>query len=354
MILLILPAHAPENGGNWIHAKRLQKGLRKRGWEVVIKTLENVDDRDLTAANLLHLFNAYRTGKPLMADLHRFREKRVIMTLTGTDVNDFLHQPSTREDTIQAMDWADHLVCIAPSAKRKLIQMFPQWREKVTYIPLALDLPVSSEDGVRRSDLGWSDEEVIFFLPAGLRPVKNPLMAVEPLGRLFAETKKVRFCIAGPPLERDILETLQMLMRTHSWITYLGSIPHSQISQYYLLSDVVLNTSRAEGLSHALLEGMFFGKPVLASRVPGNLDLVRHGVDGFLFSDAEEMYAYAKCLYEDPRLRMEMGREGKKRISTEYVPDIEWNRYHELYSGLLSVYICLHMNGMKKGSLCSP
>ncbi|OUM88096.1 MAG: hypothetical protein BAA01_13895 [Bacillus thermozeamaize] len=339
MILMVLPARAPENGGNWVHARRLQKGLRQWGWEVVIKTLENVEERELATADLLHLFNAYRTGTPLMPVVRKkYREKRVIISLTGTDINEYLHHPSTRADTVQAMDWADRLVCITPAAQRRLAHQFPMWREKVTVIPPAVDLPVGSGH-LKRAELGWSDEELIFFLPAGLRSVKNPLLAVEPLGRLFAETKNIRFCIAGPPMNGKILETLHLLARKNAWLTYLGTIPQSQIGNYYLLSDVVLNTSRSEGLSHALLEGMFFGKPVLASRVPGNQDLVRHGVDGFLFSDAEEMYAYAKRLYEDPQLRMEMGQEGKRRVSAEYVPSVEWRRYHELYSALLSVYI---------------
>jgi glycosyltransferase involved in cell wall biosynthesis len=50
----------------------------------------------------------------------------------------------------------------------------------------------------------------------------------------------------------------------------------------YELLDLVLLPSRIEGLSQSLLEAMALGKPVIASAAAGNLDLVRHEIDGLL------------------------------------------------------------------------
>ena len=49
----------------------------------------------------------------------------------------------------------------------------------------------------------------------------------------------------------------------------------------------MLLPSRFEGLSQSLLEGMALGKPVIASAATGNLDLIRHEVDGLLVPPLE-------------------------------------------------------------------
>mgnify|MGYP001217223931 CR=1 FL=1 len=100
-------------------------------------------------------------------------------------------------------------------------------------------------------------------------------------------------------------------------------------------ADVVLNTSRSEGLSHALLEGMSLGKPVLASRVPGNEDLIEHGVDGLLYRSPQELYLWAKLLLLNPSLRKEMGRKGKLKVREQYSYEGEMQRFASLYKSLL-------------------
>lgn len=48
-------------------------------------------------------------------------------------------------------------------------------------------------------------------------------------------------------------------------------------------SDVLLSTSRWEGMPLAVLEAMSEGRPAVASNVPGHADAVQHAVNGLLF-----------------------------------------------------------------------
>jgi glycosyltransferase involved in cell wall biosynthesis len=54
-------------------------------------------------------------------------------------------------------------------------------------------------------------------------------------------------------------------------------------SQFFENNDILLSTSRWEGLPNCILEAMSFGLFVIASRVHGNVDIVEHGVTGLLF-----------------------------------------------------------------------
>lgn len=65
-----------------------------------------------------------------------------------------------------------------------------------------------------------------------------------------------------------------------------------------------------------MMEGMAFGKPVVASRVGGIPELVRDGVDGILVDagDVKELSTAIIKLLDDPVLRKRMGGAGKERV----------------------------------------
>jgi glycosyltransferase involved in cell wall biosynthesis len=69
--------------------------------------------------------------------------------------------------------------------------------------------------------------------------------------------------------------------------------------------------------AYKLLQVMGAGKPVIASPVGANRQVVRHGVNGFLADTAEE-WAEALRKLADPRLRGCMGAEARKTVEEEY------------------------------------
>jgi glycosyltransferase involved in cell wall biosynthesis len=84
--------------------------------------------------------------------------------------------------------------------------------------------------------------------------------------------------------------------------------------------DVVALPSRWEGLSLVLLEAMACRKPIVASRVMGNIDVVVDGVTGFLVPSGEPQALADKLvvLLQDARLCDELGRRGRERVEREF------------------------------------
>ncbi|MBX6395687.1 MAG: glycosyltransferase family 4 protein [Alicyclobacillaceae bacterium] len=336
-ILIVLPAQSPPAGGNWVFSNRLKRYLAPLGFRVHVTTLSAVSSGDIAESDIVHAFNASRTAVPF---IERFGDldRPFVITFTGTDVNEEMNRPGERERILQVARRAERLIFLTADAMEGLCQQYPEFKNRSVHIPLGIDVPGSI--GVDRAHWGWRNDEIVFLLPAGLRPVKRPLDALSPLERLREERADIRFSIAGAVFDQDLLAQVQDAAASKPWFQWLGAVPHEKMGDLYRAADVVLNTSASEGLSHALLEAMAAGKAVLASRVPGNRDLIRHGEDGFLYRDANEFLELARRLAADPQLRAQLGRRAAARIAREFSPLEERDRYAALYRRLMAAFPC--------------
>ena len=81
-------------------------------------------------------------------------------------------------------------------------------------------------------------------------------------------------------------------------------------------SDICVLVSKREGLPRCIMEAMAAGKPVVATDIRGNRDLVEDGVNGYLvkLGDVEGLANSIIKLVEDDDLRKEMGKKGQEII----------------------------------------
>lgn len=67
-----------------------------------------------------------------------------------------------------------------------------------------------------------------------------------------------------------------------------------------------------------LIQYLACGIPTIASPVGVNSQIVIHGENGFIAADKKEWIKHLKLLSNDPRLRNEMGKKGRKHIEENY------------------------------------
>jgi glycosyltransferase involved in cell wall biosynthesis len=78
------------------------------------------------------------------------------------------------------------------------------------------------------------------------------------------------------------------------------------------------------------LEYMAAGVPAVCSPVGENVNIVEHGVSGFLAADAREWVAALDRLASDDDLRRRMGEAGRERVRREYSADLVVDRWEEV------------------------
>lgn len=105
--------------------------------------------------------------------------------------------------------------------------------------------------------------------------------------------------IGGGPLEPVLQQTGR--------ITVLGWQSPETVLATVRTADIYLQASRWEGMSFALLEAMALSKPCVVSNVPGNQDLVRPKISGFVCDGDEDYSSALKQLAENENLRRALG-----------------------------------------------
>ncbi len=166
-----------------------------------------------------------------------------------------------------------------------------------------------------RSELGLPADGLLIGHVANLSYLKDYPTFIRGLSRVFAEESGCRAVIIGEGSKRAEYEALAESLGISDRILFLGH--RSDVLDLVSNFDLCVLASHpaySEGLSNSIAEYMGLAKPVVATRVGGNPELVRDGETGFLCpgGDAEAMADRMLRLLRNDRLRHDMGRRGRE------------------------------------------
>ena len=148
--------------------------------------------------------------------------------------------------------------------------------------------------------------EVLTLLSVGrLHPVKDHAFLIRACAALQARGTSFQCFIAGEGPERSKLEALIRSCGLERCVTLLGHIPPDGLSSWYERADVVVLTSRSEGIPLVLMEAMAKAKTVLAPAITGIPELVLGRKTGFLYEpgslrDFVAQVLLIHCLMRNP------------------------------------------------------
>jgi glycosyltransferase involved in cell wall biosynthesis len=90
--------------------------------------------------------------------------------------------------------------------------------------------------------------------------------------------RNVVLAIVGPVLDKTYAQEVEKQVQTLPGLRLLPCLPKTSLLALLGAAFAVLNTSRSEGMSGAILEAMQLRVPVLARDIPGNRAIVTHEV----------------------------------------------------------------------------
>lgn len=124
---------------------------------------------------------------------------------------------------------------------------------------------------------------------------------------------------AGPDEEK--LRILAGELGVHERVRFLGDLAQEDVRDAMRRWDVLVHSTRSEGLSLAVLEGMMLALPIVGSDVDGVREAIGHdGSRGILFGQGDAS-ALCRCLAElahQPDLRRRLGEAGREHASKHF------------------------------------
>jgi glycosyltransferase involved in cell wall biosynthesis len=211
-------------------------------------------------------------------------------------------------------------------------------RDKMVLIPNGVNeaaLTVLGDGLGKRSELGISAQTPIVGAVSRLAWKKGLRHLLATVPRLLEVLADLRVIIVGDGPLRPELAAQASALGVEKHVVFLGS--RSDALELLSTFDVFVLPSEIEGMSNALLEAMAVGRPVVATDVGGNPEVVVDGETGFVVppADPDRLAAAIVKLLQAPDMAREMGAAGRQRVCEEYRVDVMVRRIENLYDSLL-------------------
>lgn len=210
---------------------------------------------------------------------------------------------------------------------------------EVIHNGVALAQTITDEEVQKcKAELGVSGCYPLLGVVGSLYPVKGHRFLLEAMPEILQRWPKARLLVIGRgELEVSLKEQVEQLAIGAN-VHFLGM--RQDVPRLLSLLDVFILPSMSEGLSLALLEAMASGKPVVATLVGGNPELIDHGKTGFLVQpeDARDLAANLLKLLSDPRTMQQFGRQAAERVRQHFSMGQMVDRYRNIYARSLTVY----------------
>ena len=195
-----------------------------------------------------------------------------------------------------------------------------------------------------KAELGISGCYPVLGVVGSLYPVKGHRFLLEAMPQILRRWPEARLLVIGRgELEVSLKEQVELLAIGAN-VHFLGML--QDVPRLLSLLDAFVLPSLSEGLSLALLEAMASGKPVVATLVGGNPELIDHGRTGFLVQpeNARDLASNLLKLLSDTGTMQLFGLQAAERVRQHFSMKQMVDRYRDLYVRSMGV----HNSGMGK------
>ena len=196
--------------------------------------------------------------------------------------------------------YVDHIIANAEAIRARIVEAGLVPPEKVSVIPNGIDPSrvQGGDGGAFRDRLGVDREAPLVLFMGRLVSDKRPLDALEAFGTVAREIPGAVMAFVG---DGSMLESVRFRARDLGTgrVVFAGRI--EDVASALDAADVLLVTSRREGMPHVVLEAMASGTPVVATAVSGIPEIIDDGETGLLAAqgDVRELARLVRTVLTD-------------------------------------------------------
>lgn len=165
--------------------------------------------------------------------------------------------------------------------------------------------------------------------------IKGHKYLLESIGEVLKYFPDTILLMVGDGPERKNLEEITQALDIKNNVIFTGW--QEDVLGIMNCIDIVVLPSLREGLSIAGLEALSLAKPIIATSVGGNPEIVQHGINGLLVppKDSNELYKSIIYLLSNRTLIENYGKASRKLATERFSEEIMVNKTQDLYLRLL-------------------
>lgn len=295
-VVIVSPALADANNGNWQTAMRWQKFLQTPtaghpGFQTRIVT-QWPDGPAAAQDSAMVALHARRSAASIMAWAQSRGDVRTMqpvpglaVVLTGTDLYRDIQTDAQAQRSLQ---WAQRLVVLQDLGLPRL----PEALQPRTHV-------IFQSTSARQS-LPKSARFLKAVMVGHLREEKSP-QTLFAAARLLEPQEAIHIDHIGAPLDVALAALAQATAAACPGYRWLGALPHEATRRLIQRAHVLVHTSRMEGGAHVVMEAVRCGTPVLASRIDGNVGMLGSDYAGYFdWDNAHQLVDLLRRCHQEP------------------------------------------------------
>ena len=227
------------------------------------------------------------------------------------------------------------MVCLS-EAQKNLLNKFS---DKLSLIPTGINISkFESAKPVKRSELGFSDNDIVLICVAHLVEVKGHVPLIHAISKLNFKYPNLKLLLVGTGSDSymNSLKELAVSTGAEKNIVFYGN--SENVAGLYKMADgkilATQNKGRREAYGAVIIEAMACRLPVIATKSGGPEDLVVDNITGWLVEGlGQEPLCMGIQKFMDAKNKWKsIGEAGYLRAKKYYNLELMISRYSELYS----------------------
>lgn len=223
------------------------------------------------------------------------------------------------------------VIAVSDEVKARLLKAGVH-KSKVHQIRNGIDLrPFAKATPSLRIDLPSANALVVGWI-GRLSHEKGADIFLQAAALVLAECPGTRFIVVGDGPDLAMLNALTQKLNIEKSVSFVGR--RTDMPDVYASLDVMVSSSRQEGLPMAILEGMASGLPLVATAVGDVPTVVLDGQTGIIVpsENVELLAAKIVKLLQDPQIRSRYSEAARKLIEEEFSAERMAGNYLRIYT----------------------
>lgn len=203
-------------------------------------------------------------------------------------------------------------------------------------------------------DYEWNPDKMrkhSILVHQGNYPIKGLHIALEAITILKDKYPDIKLYVAGQdifakqtwkqrlfqncyvPYVREMIKKLDLM----DTIVFTGRLSSNDMASLLSEMNIALMPSAIENSPNSLAEAMIVGTPVVASFVGGNMDMLEHNKEGFLYcyNEPNMMAYYISQLFDNKKKAVDFSKSAMKKARLRHDPNSLENRIIEIYKEVI-------------------